>query len=135
MAVDLFAIGGVAHHQVAAVGHPVDDQVVEDGAALVAANGVQRPPGLERSHVVRHQAVQGCAGAVALQKQLTHVRDVEEPHPRTHSQVLVLDALVLDRHLEAGEGYEATAQRGMAFVQWGALQRLGHAAGTLNQPN
>ena len=66
---------------------------------------------------------------VAGERELAHVRDVEDPGVVANRAVLVRDRRVLDGHLPAGEGDEARAEGGVALEQRCASERLHQAAG------
>ena len=61
----------------------------------------------------------------AARLDLAHVADVEDPDVAADGQVLLADALVLDRHLPAGERHQPRPGRDVTLVQRGALQGLG----------
>ncbi len=52
-----------------------------------------------------------------LDLELAHVRDVEDAAVRAHGAVLRDHALVLDRHLPAGEGHHPRAGGDVAVVE------------------
>src|SRR5439155_13536142 len=93
---------------------PVDDQVVEDPAPLVAHQGVLGLTGADPGEVVREQALEEGEGALAADPETPHVADVEEPGDRPHGTVLVADAGVLLGHLPAPEIDQPAAQRPVA---------------------
>ena len=76
---DLVAIRRVAHDEHARRGEAIDDQIVEDGPALVAAAGVGRSRVFERADIVGDERVDDGDGARAGEPELPHVRHVEEP--------------------------------------------------------
>ena len=110
-----------------------DHQVVEDAAGLVGQQRVALPAGLERRDVAGHQPLQRRGRAVALQRRLAHVGDVEQRGVGAAVQVLGHDAGgVLHRHGVAGEGHHARAQLAVQRVERGGRQRLvGRRAGSL----
>ena len=69
-----------------------------------------------------------------LDVELAHVRDVEDAAVAPDGAVLLDHALVLHRHLPAGEGNEARAGRDMALVERRALEGL-HAADSNGAPD
>ena len=73
--------------------------------------------------VVGEQPLQQRERAGAARLDLAHVRDVEDPARLAHRQVLLADALVLDRHLPAGELHELRAGGLVALEQGRAAQR------------
>ena len=62
-----------------------------------------------------------------LDLELAHVRDVEDAGVGAHGAMLLDHALVLDRHLPAGEGNHPRAERDVAVVERRLQQRLRHA--------
>ena len=97
--------------------HAVDDQVVDDPAALVRQ---QRVLGLavgEAFKVVREHRLQEVPGSRPLDVELPHVRDVERSCPRAYREVLVDHPVVLDRHLPARERDEARARGDVPIVE------------------
>ena len=103
---------------------PVGDQVVDDPAVLVRQQRVLRAAGRDAVEVVREQALEQLVRARALDLELAHVADVEDAAIGAHRAMLRDDALVLDRHLPAGERDHPRAERDVPVVQRGALQRL-----------
>ena len=65
--------------------------------------------------VVREQALQQLERLRAARFDLAHVRDVEDPARLAHSAMLGADALVLHRHLPAGELDHLRAGRDMVL--------------------
>ena len=96
---------------------PVEDHVVDDPAALVRDERVLRLAGLEPVDVVRERRLQQVARGRSLDLELAHVRDVEDARVRAHRLVLRDHALVLDRHLPAGERDHARAECDVAVVE------------------
>ena len=92
-------------------------------AALVGEDVIA---GLARFHVrdaVDRQRLGPFADVPAVQFELTHVREVEEPGALAHGVVLGQDARVLDRHLEAAERHHARPKREMRVVERGTAKR------------
>src|SRR6185503_10421472 len=58
-----------------------------------------------------------------LEPDLAHVRDVEDTDAAAHGAVLRHDALVLDRHLESGEGNHLGAEGRVAGVERRSFER------------
>ena len=84
---------------------PVDDQVVGDGAVVGEAQGVLGGARLGQPvQVVGQRVLQGVVGAGAADLDLAEVREVEDADGLAHGAVLGQGALVLDRHVPAGEG-------------------------------
>ena len=97
-------VGGVGDRQVAVVGEPVGEQVVEHAAVLAAeaaSTARRRPRAWRRRWRAAAAAASSAPGPGGLD--LAHVRDVEHPAGGAHREVLVADPLVLDRHLPARE--------------------------------
>src|SRR5205823_4874944 len=86
--------------------------------------------------VVREQPLEERLRVRARSLDLAHVRDVEEAGLRAHRDVLLADALVLHRHLPAGEGHELRAEGAMALEKRGTTKSLrgGGHAGTVALP-
>ena len=124
------AIAGVDDDEVVERGQAIGDQVVDDPAALVRQ---QRVLGLavgDLVEVVREQRLQQLVRARPFDLDLTHVRDVEDARVGAHGLVLRDHALVLDRHLPAGEGNHARAGGDVAVVERRAEERLHGADNT-----
>jgi hypothetical protein len=62
--------------------------------------------------------LQGLAGAVAAGLDLAEVGEVEHADGLAHRAVLGQRALVLDRHVPAGEGAHLGLQAAVDGVQW-----------------
>ena len=114
--------------------HPVDDQVVDDPAALVRQQRVLRLAVADAVEVVREQRLEELRARGPLDVQLSHVRDVERAGVGADGEVLGDDALVLDRHLPAGERHHPRAGRDVALVQRRPAQGRAHAA-TIPRPS
>ena len=98
------AVARVDDEEVVVRGDPVRDQVVDDAAALVRQQRVLRLAVADPVEVVREQRLEQLVRVRALDVELAHVRDVEDAAVAADGPVLGDDALVLDRHLPAGEG-------------------------------
>ncbi len=114
---DLVAIGGVANDEHSARREPVHDEIVENGAALIAAARVRRAPVVELSDIVRHQRIDHRCRAVAFEPQLPHVRHVEQPRALPHRRVLRRDPLVLHGHLVPRKWNDPRPQAHMLVVE------------------
>jgi hypothetical protein len=128
---DLVAVRGVADDENAVGRVPVDDEIVDHRAALVAEQRVERAAVFEAADVVGHQVVGDRPGVLAGEPELAHVADVEEPRRAPHGEVLVDDPGVLDRHLPAGEGHQPAAERAVVVVEGRAAEGgfgVGHGA-------
>ncbi len=91
------SVGAVAHHQPALGGDPVDDQVVQDGARLVASAGVEGLAVDELAGGVGHDVIHQGSGARPGDFNLAHVGHIKQPGGLSHCQMLLFDALILDR--------------------------------------
>jgi hypothetical protein len=109
--------GGVDDQQQVVVREPVGDQVVDRAAVLVQQQRLLGVAGADAIEVVREHPLGEGQGAGAPQLELPHVRDVEDAGRRSHRLMLGDDALVLHRHLPAGEGNDPRTRRDMAVVQ------------------
>ena len=106
----LLPVRRVADDEPVVLGAAIDDEIVEDPAALVARAGVHGLSVGELSRVVGDQIVDDVRGVLAVQPELAHVADVEHPRGGPYRPVLVDDPGVLDGQLPAGEGHQATAE-------------------------
>src|SRR5690606_5878815 len=104
-------------------------EVVEDRAALVARDRVQRAAVREAAEVVRDQPIDGRDGIGTGHLELAHVRDVEQTRAGAHGLVLDADPGVLDRHVVAGEGHELRAEAPVFLVKGRGSERGAHGAG------
>ena len=106
------AIAGVDHHRepgraVGGVGLAGDEGIVEDRHAirhLVARH--ERVAGLadgDVGHATGEQRLEPAMSGRALDRESSHVRDVEHPHSLSGGEVLVDDRRILHRHPPAGE--------------------------------
>ncbi len=119
---DLGPVGGVGDQQVA-VGLPVHDQVVDDRALVGQAEGVLGGArGGQAVQVVGEGVLEGVVGAVAADLDLAEVGEVEDPDRGAHRPVLGQGALVLDRHVPAGEGAHLGPEAPVDAVQGGAAE-------------
>jgi hypothetical protein len=71
--------------------------------------------------------------AFARERELAHVRHVEDSRRRPHRPVLSHDGRVLHRHLPARERDETRAESGVALVERRAPERLHRADPTRNR--
>jgi hypothetical protein len=105
----------------------VDEQVVNDRAALGRERRVLRLPVGEFRGVVRAEAVDEGDGVGAAHLYLAHVRDVEDAGARARGHVLLDRARgVLDGHVPPAELHHAAAQTAVHRVQ-GRLLQCGRA--------
>ena len=105
-------VGGVGDRQVAVVGQPVGEQVVEDAAVLAAEHRVLGAADLElRETSLESSRWRSASASRPGGLDLAHVRDVEDAAARAHREVLRAHALVLNRHLPARERHQLRARR------------------------
>src|SRR5438128_2588622 len=93
-------VARIDHHQVAALGNRVDQDIIDDATRLVTEHGVLDPAGPEPSEVARDHLL---GQALVFDTQLAHVREVEQPDRLTHRAMFLADAAVLERHDPATE--------------------------------
>ena len=95
------------------------DEVVDDAARVVAAQGVLRRARLDAAHVVGQARVDEVGRAGTRHRGLAEVAHVEHADTLTHRGVLGDDAAagVLDRHVPATEVGHLRAEGDVAVVQ------------------
>ena len=86
--------------------------------------GLAGPDAVE---VVRQRGLQKLTRLRTLDLELAHVGHVEDATVAADGEVLRDDALVLHRHLPAGEGNQPCAERDMPVVERRAQERLHRA--------
>ncbi len=104
----------------------VGDEIVDDAAVLVRQERVLRLAVTHAVDVVREHLLEERLRGRAVHVDLAHVRDVEHSRVCAHRAMLLDDALVLDRHLEACERHHACAEGDVTGVQRRALERRFH---------
>ena len=109
---------------------PIDDQVVDDPAALVREQRVLRLAVGEPFEVVREHRLEELPGRRALDVELPHVRDVERARARANREMLRDHPLVLHGHLPPGERHEARARRDVAVEERRPTERRVHGRET-----
>jgi hypothetical protein len=119
------AIRRVHDEVVLPVREPVDDEIVDDPAALVRQERVLRLAVPDAIEVVREHSLEERVRARPVHVDLAHVRDVERAGVGPHCAVLLDDACVLDGHLVPREGHHARAESDVALVQRRARERRG----------
>ena len=89
----------------------------------------------ELRDVVRGEALHERQGARPGDRELAHVRAVEEPGRGAHRAVFVDQPLVLDGHLPAGEIDDLATGGDMSFVERRAAKNRigGHIAETISR--
>ena len=116
-------VRGVDDEQIA-VHAAIEDEVVDDAAALVRQESVLGLPGVDPVEVVREPRLEVGMRALVRELELPHVRDVEDARALPDCPVLLDDRGELDGQLPAGEGDEARAEGGVALVQRRSPERL-----------
>ena len=104
-------VGGIRHGQVAIDVQPVGEEVVEHAAVLAAEHAVLRAAhpraarfgDRELGEVVREQPLEQVERLRPACFDLAHVRHVENAAAPAHSEMLLAQAPVFDRHLPARE--------------------------------
>ena len=116
-------------HKQQAITLVCDHEVIEHAAGGVGEHRVALPARDKSEHVAgdqrlqRPQGVRAAAGA-RMQRNLSHVRHVEQTDGIASMQVLLDDAgRVLHRHVVAGEGNHASAEADMHAMQRRAFER------------
>jgi hypothetical protein len=112
----------------AAVLQPVREQVIEHTAVLAAQQRVLSAAQADLVEVVAQQVAQELRRPWPSRLDLAHVRNVEETGARAHRHVLLANALVLHRHLPAGERNQPRARFGVQLEKRGPLE-LGGGCG------
>ena len=120
------AVGRVDDEEIAEVVEPIDDQVIDDPAAVVRQERVLRLPGLQLVEVVRERRLKQLGRARPLDLELAHVRDVEDSGVAAHRLVLLDHSCVLNGHLPARKRNEPSAERDVAVVERSPEQGLSH---------
>ena len=96
-------VARVGHDHEPVVGEAIDDEVVEDPAVGGHDHRVLGPADRQARWGADQRRVERGRGLLALDPQLAHVRQVEQPGPLADGAVLLEDGRVLDRHPPAGE--------------------------------
>ena len=118
----LLDVRRVDDEEVGVLGEAVDEEVIHGAAVAPAHHGVHRAAVRERARVVRDEALHEAERVGAGDDDLAHVGDVEEAGGLAHGAVLVEDARVLHRHLEAAERHHLGPERLVCLVERGALE-------------
>ena len=121
-------VGGVRDGEEAAVVEAVGEEVVEHAAVGLAEDAVLGAALGDLGHVVGEDPLEELLRLRAARLDLAHVRDVEQPGLGAHVHVLLADALVLHRHLPAGERHDARPGGLVAVVERSSAERLGGGA-------
>ncbi len=80
-----------------------DHQIVEDAAIVGEQQRIAHPPRLQRRNIARNQRFERFGGAFTAEHELPHVADVEQARIVARPQMFGHDAVILDRHVIAGE--------------------------------
>src|SRR5205807_4654642 len=78
------AVGGVDDDPEVVHSEPIDDQIVEDAALLVAHQGVLRATGSDPGQVIREKALKLSFSPVTADIDATHVAQIEEAGDSAH---------------------------------------------------
>ena len=113
----LLAVGRVDHQQVLVLDETVQVGVVDHAARPVRDHRVLAEADVQRRRVVAQGVLQEGQGVRAADDETPHVRDVEQPGALAGRQVLLQDALELQRHLPAAELDQLGARRHVARVE------------------
>src|SRR5678809_157688 len=114
---DFVAIRRVANDEHFLLAGSIDDEGVEDGAALVTAARVERLTDCEPGDVVRDLVVDDRDGEFAAEEKLPHMADVEDARGGADRLVLVDDPRVLNRHFPTGEGDHPSVKLDVLLVE------------------
>ncbi len=125
----LLVVGGVRDGEELAVAlEAVGEEVVEDAAVGLAEDAVLGAFVGDLAYVVGEDPLEELLRLRPGRLDLAHVRDVEQAGARADVHVLLADALVLDRHLPAGERNEPCVGGLMTLVERRASEGLGGRA-------
>jgi len=120
------AVAGVDDEEEGAVAEAVDDEVVDDPARLRRQERVLRAAVRDAIDVVREDGLEERLRRRPVDVELPHVRHVERARAGAHRDVLGDHALVLHRHLPAGERDHPCAERNVRVVEWRLPKRRAH---------
>ena len=110
-------VAGVGDDQEAVLAQAIDDQVVDDPAVGGAHHRVVGATDGQARRVGDERRRERQAGFGALDEELAHVRQVEQPDPFADGPVLLDDRAVLDRHQPATEFDQPRAERAVGVGQ------------------
>ncbi len=125
--VDVAVLGRAVDDDVEILAAPGRHQIVDDPAIVVEQQRIFELHVAERLEIGREQGFERPVGAVAVDQQLAHMADVEQPGILARPQMLGDDAFILDRHLIARERHHARALRAVPLVERKPFERLGRA--------
>ena len=118
-------VSGVGDHEEVLVTAAVDDDVVDHSAGLGEQERVFRLADLHRGDPSGQRAVQDSGGAGTAERELGHVRDVEQARRLADGVVFGEVGCVADGHRPAAEVGEGCSERAMAVVERGGAE-VGH---------
>ncbi len=121
----LAGVARVDDQQPAVLGQAIEDHVVVRAATFVGEDVVACLTGLHVCDLVDRERLRPRPDVVAGDRELGHVREVEQPCSLAHRVVLLEHAGILHRHLEAAERHHASAKRQVGIVQRGRAQSAG----------
>jgi hypothetical protein len=139
----LGGVRSVHDEQPIVVFETIKNDVVVRSAAFVAKEIVPRLPRLHRRDVIDGQGVRPPCDVLSAQRELAHMREIEEAGAIAHRIVLAQYAGVLHGHLETAEGHHARAERGVRVVKrrssqdgvvFGVLRKFSVACATSVSP-
>ena len=108
---------------------PVDNEVIDHTPALVEKKSVLRPVRRALGQVVGHHALQPVEGARTRNKNLAHVRNVEDTASRAYGLVLLDDRGELHRHFPSAK-IDTAGPGGFLLIKKRGAARLGsHLSG------
>src|SRR6266511_136119 len=120
---DLVDIGRDHGHHVMVVAEPVEREVIDDPAILVAEEGVLDLADLQGLDIVGRQALERPDRVTTPELELAHVAHVEAGGGGPGRPVLLDDAPVLDGNVPAAERDHPRSQTDVGRVEGGPLQR------------
>ena len=110
--------GGVHDEQKFLFFDTINDQIIDDSAALVQQKSVLPGADIELVDVVCEHGVEPFARAASFDDQLAHVRNVENPDIVSHGLMLLDDARVLHGHEPSRERHNFRAKPHVLVVKW-----------------
>ena len=127
---DVAMLGRAVDDDVEILAAPGRHQIVDDPTVLVEQHRIAQAAVGEHLQLAGEQCLERRVGALAVDRQLAHVADVEQPRTLTSPQMFGDDAFILDRHLIAGERHHPRAMRPVPRIERQSLDVLafGHVA-------
>ena len=115
---EIFFAGGAVHDQAVRLTRPVDNQVIDDPAGLVAHGRVERLAiFLEAGDIIGQQALEIGGAVDTLQIDHGHVRHIEQTGITPHLMMFLDLGAVMDGHVPAAEIDHFRAGVEMGLVQ------------------